>query len=96
MWREAHTDNQAFHLIFAQDIHVQRLLQPVVVFVGSSTCRNDTQLIRADAIEFLMLLFELLDKLDAEVYPVSLEVYEVQSPAIVSRVKLPREVDQLG
>lgn len=43
-----------------------------------------------------MVILQLLDEVNAEVYPVSLEFNEVESTTLVSRVKFAREVDQFG
>lgn len=43
-----------------------------------------------------MLLFELLDKVNAEIYPSGFEIDKVQATAIVSRVQLPCEIDQFS
>lgn len=43
-----------------------------------------------------MFLFELLDKINAEVYPSGFEIDKIQATAIVSRVQLPCEIDQFS
>jgi len=48
------------------------------------------------AIELQLLLFQLLKKLDAEIYSIRLEIEEIQAAAFVGRVWFSREVDDFG
>lgn len=93
-WR-SHTNNQTFHLFFSQDIHPQLFFQPVVVLVSTSTSSHDTEFISFGAIAFVVLLFQLPDKIDAQVDPMSFEVQEVEPAAIVRRVQLASKIDKL-
>ena len=43
-----------------------------------------------------MLLIQLPDEFNAQVYPMGLEVDEVQPAAIIRRVQLAREINQFG
>lgn len=43
-----------------------------------------------------MVILQLLDEVNAEVYPVSLEFNEIESTTLVSRAEFAREVDQFG
>jgi hypothetical protein len=76
-----HTYYQAFHLIFSYDFHAQRFRYLIVVLERATTGCHDTQVFRLGAIVMLLVGLELAHELYACVYPVRLELEEVQSAA---------------
>lgn len=91
-----HTRNQTLHLILPLNVHVESLLQLIVVQVGTTPRSHHTQLILRRAIELPVFLVQLADKVDAQVNAMGFEVNEVQPAAIIRRVQLPSKIDQLG
>lgn len=88
------TCNQALHLLFPLHIYVQSLLQLVVVQVCTTPSSHNTQFVLRRAIELLMFLVQLSNKVNAKVDAMGFEVDKVQSAAIVRGVQLSREIDQ--
>ena len=94
---EEHTSDQTLHLVLPLNVHVQSALQLVVIQVGTTPRSHDAQFIlRRGTVELPVLLVQLPDELDAQVYPMGLEVDEVQPAAIIRRVQLAREINQFG
>lgn len=91
-----HTGNQTLHLIFAENIHIQGILQLVVVFVGTSAGSHDAETILGRTVEFVMFEFQLLYEVDAQVYAVGFEIDEVQTTAVIGGIEFTGEIDQFG
>lgn len=88
------TCNQALHFFFPLNIHVQSLLQLVVVEVCTPPGSHNTQFVLRRAIELLMFLVQLSNEVNAKVDAMGFEVDKIQSAAIVRGVQLSRKIDQ--
>lgn len=90
----AHTDDKALHLILPEHFDAKRSLHILVVLERAAAGRHDAELRRPRAIEFLMLLLQLLDKRDTITDLVGFELEKVQPAAEFLRARLVREVDE--
>jgi hypothetical protein len=79
--RCCHTDDQALHLVFPHDFHAQRFCYAVIVLEGTAARRHDAELLWCRAIVVFVVCLQLAHKLDACVYPVGLELEEVEAAA---------------
>lgn len=92
-WR---TYDEAFHLVFAYDFDAQCFPDLVVKLESTPSRGHDTEVVRGGTIEAAVVGLQLAHELDARVYPVGLELEEVQAAADGALVGLAGEVDELG
>jgi hypothetical protein len=90
------TNDQTLHLVFANDLDAKRVGDPVIILERAAARRHDAKVARRGAIGVLVVGLQLAHKFDAGVYPVRLELEEVEAPAHRIVAGLTREVDQLG
>lgn len=89
------TDNEALHLLFAQDIHTQNVAHLIVELECATTRRHDAQGVWLGAIECLLLVLQVAHELDAVVYAIRFEIEEVEAATRLLGAGLAGEIDQL-
>jgi hypothetical protein len=89
-----HTYNQTLHLIFSLHLYTERFCYPVIVLERATACRHDTELLWCRPIVVFVIGLQLAHKLYACIYPVRLELEEVQSAANSRVARFPREVHE--
>jgi hypothetical protein len=89
------TYDQTLHLVFSLDLYTKRFCYPIIVLECTTTRRHDAKLLWGRAIIVFVIRLQLAHKLYACIYPVRLELEEVQSAANSRVARFTREVDEL-
>jgi hypothetical protein len=86
---------KAFHFVFPFHFHAQSFRYLVIVLESTTTCRHDAQVFWCRAIVLFVVGLQLAHKLNACIYPVCLELEEVQSATNRIVARFAREVYKL-
>lgn len=77
--RKTHTNNEALHLVFSQDLNTESMFDLVVVFEGTAAGCHDAQFRGRESIPQVMSLLQPVHEVYAIVYILRFEFQKVET-----------------